>query len=444
MCTGEALAPSYNRCAATVVEDVENTLLIQSRDHLLSIVNSAERTVTITKTFHLIQLEPHMVQSKWTLVKTYNPNTNLSVDKWSRDVSFRSALEIAEEEAAMLEVTALSPTGIFEPAEVDLDEIGSCCSLVGYTTAGGYTTGAAEGDFDSDSSSNYDSDCTLREGLLEFAIAATASTRRPHSPSKPMFARRGLATPPLPPAAQRRSNSAPPSTTPPNPTTLRSCDLQRLVELNRPTPLSPKRQNPKRVHRVSPAPMLVGGLVTWLSESEAGATTDGGQHWSMSESDPGWSDHGSCAPSRAGSRCHTDTEEDPTDPDTDAADNSSQRSHSPPVTPSRRRARASTYGGPSSSPACLKRVGNSSNSLSSAGGSEDDQWAVSPDDPEHEWDLDMSQVIGPGNGGSKSGLMLGAEQRVHRRNGSIGSSPVSSKSGRRLSMRSMVKSLLEM
>ena len=79
MCTGEALAPSYDRAQANVVEDIENTLLVQSRDHLFSIVNSENRTVQIQKAFHLIQLEPHMIQSKWQLVKTYNPQTNLSV-----------------------------------------------------------------------------------------------------------------------------------------------------------------------------------------------------------------------------------------------------------------------------------------------------------------------------------------------------------------------------
>ena len=345
-------------------------------------------------------------------------------------MEFQSVAEIAEENATLLEVSASEPsagrTPMMRHIARHLDQLGSCGSELGFTSA-------AEGD--ADSSSEYDSDCTLVEHL-QFP----PTVRSPLALIKPSaFAPPTLAARPSTPSMKKRI------------------------------------LRPKRVRHVSPAPMVVGGLVSWLSESEAehdsadrgsdrrdsdsggpsavghealtacSTNGDGGQHWSMSESDPGWSDHSRCpSEPEGGSTSCTD----PTDPDTDACDNVSERGRSPPVTPSRRRARS--LDGPASITAnglnALKRVGGSSNSLSSAAGSgsdegADDCWTVSPNDPEHEWDLDMSQVTG--------GITFDAERRPrHRRSLS---QPMRSKSadttakssGRRLSMRSMVRSLLE-
>ena len=44
----------------------------------------------LVKSFHLICIEPHEVQSKWKLVKNYYPGNNSSIDNWSRDEEFES------------------------------------------------------------------------------------------------------------------------------------------------------------------------------------------------------------------------------------------------------------------------------------------------------------------------------------------------------------------
>ena len=320
--------------------------------------------------------------------------------------------------------------------ERHLDELGSCGSQFGYTTAEGegeggyYYTTSAEGDADSNSDSEYDSDCTLVEKFMQL----------PSTVKSPL-------------ALMKASAFAPPTVA-----AAAAAGAARSVRPARPaTPVAKKRvRHPRRVRVVSPAPMVVGGLVSWLSESEGGhvgrggggttsavesdaCNTDSGQHWSLSESDPGWSDHSRCPSDHEhdGDNATSNTSSaDATDPDTDACDNSSERGNSPPVTPSRRRARS--WDGPSTVSADgLRRVGGSSNSLSSAAGSgsdeADDCWTVSPHDPEHEWDLDMSQVTG--------GITFDVEKKPLRRSSSADSS--TKNSGRKMSMRSMVKSLLE-
>ena len=82
MCTGDALANSYEQGRTAVARGRENLLFVQAREEQRTEICTKQMTVTLRKAFDLALIEPFERLERWHLVKTYEAVANSSADEW--------------------------------------------------------------------------------------------------------------------------------------------------------------------------------------------------------------------------------------------------------------------------------------------------------------------------------------------------------------------------